>query len=74
MSEQRFEDRVARLEEHVVSTRLTGEECLDFAERALAQGRKRNAGSWLRLAQIKHERDELERLLDDMETEEEDDA
>jgi hypothetical protein len=81
-----FEDRVARLEEHIVSTRLTPEEWLDRAEQALIASKGVTASAalselWesrarhaLLLAQIVHEHDEIRRLVDEMEIEEDDDA
>ena len=72
MSEQMFEDRVARLEEHIVSTPLTAEECLDRAEQALARGWETTARSWLRTARIIHATDETRRLVDEWEAEDDD--
>ena len=73
MSEQRFEDRVARLEEHIVTPRrLTAEEWLDRAEEYLAKGWDGHARHSLTLAQLRHQDDEP--ILDESGAEGDDDA
>jgi hypothetical protein len=65
MSEQTFEDRVARLEEHIVNP--SPEDDLTRAERYLAAGEHG-------LARLALERAKLRRFLDEWEQEDADDA
>jgi phage shock protein A len=60
MSEQTFEDRVAQLEEHIVSRRVSAEEWLERAEDALSRGEESRARHALTFARIVHDLDEME--------------
>lgn len=60
MSEQAFADRVARLEEHLVTTPMTSGDYLARAERLLGEGRPLAADCWLDLAKIARMREEFE--------------
>lgn len=64
MRDLTFEDRVARLEEHVVSKRLTADELLAQAEKSVAEG-----GPWaafdLNLAKLAKKIETLEDALEE---------
>ena len=60
MAADNFEDRVAALEEHVVTRSKTPEDCLEEAERALMRGSDAMASFWLRMAKFKAGLDEIE--------------
>lgn len=53
-----FEERIALLEEHIVTERKTSADYLAFAEASLAEGHEADARFWLHLARI-HRRHEV---------------
>ena len=60
MASTGFDDRVARLEEHVVKSARDADYYLDRAEKCLARGWNSEAGSWLNVAKIARAVDQLE--------------
>jgi hypothetical protein len=68
MTADTFDDRVARLEEHIVAPpRATVEELLDQSERALARGDEETALARLRSAKIRQDLENIRATLDRME-------
>lgn len=74
MSGDGFDDRLARLQEHVVSEWRTAEECLAIAERCIAEGDQQGAMTWLNLAKARRALDRIDRAARPEGTEEDDDA
>ncbi len=74
MREQTVEDRIAALEEHIVSPpTTTPEEFLARAEKAVARGDEREALHCLTMARIHHSIDRIEAIADGWDEEEGDD-
>jgi hypothetical protein len=71
--DDRFDARVARLEEHLVSgPEPTAEDYLADAEELFEQGRVEEAEFWLGMAKWRRTSDELRQVMDELE--QEDDA
>jgi hypothetical protein len=65
-----FDERVARLEEHLVpGPEPTAEDYLADAEALFAEGRIEEAEFWLGMAKWRHRSDELDQIMDELDEE-----